>query len=111
MSFIAIVYLSITQTKLHQFCNEFQSIFSNISVPCGLILDRFSLFPETSTAPSTNYYLTIWFAWIMVFLWCCTILTMCLRCICGPDFKLVNVTIATVDDYQVIEDKFANENE
>lgn len=97
---ISCIHSIILQINFGDFCENLSSPFISTIIPCGLLIDRFSINHGSISLPSNNFYTTLGFAWITTALWIIIVFVMILRCLFAADFKLVNVTI---EEYKKIK--------
>lgn len=96
------IYSIVLQTNYNEFCENLSSPFSSPIIPCGLLIDRFSIVRGSAVSPAGNFYMTLGFAWTSALLWLVIVCVMLLRCLFGADFTLVNVS---VEEYEKILNK------
>lgn len=96
MTICSFIYIGFLHAKFRGFCYGFKSLLNNKEISCGLIFNRFAIDYNTSYEPSTNYLLSIIFAWITAILWTTTVFIMALRCIRATDFQVINLSISNV---------------
>lgn len=96
------IYSIVLQNSFNEFCENLSLPFSSPIIPCGLLIDRFSIVRGSTVSPAGNFYMTLAFAWTSAMLWVVIVCVMLMRCLFGADFTLVNVS---VEEYEKIVNK------
>lgn len=99
------IYSIILQINFGDFCENLGSPFTSKIIPCGLLIDRFSINYGSISLPSSNFYATLGFSWTTTALWIVIVFVMILRCLFAADFKLINVTIEEYKQIKINDEK------
>lgn len=99
MTIISSVHLILIVTRLNGFCDSLKFDFHDKSIPCGLLLDRFSLKDIAIIPASSNYLLSIIFAWLTLLLWASAVIIMMLRFVYGTDFEMIDLPVSLLNHY------------
>lgn len=97
MTILSIVNLVIVQGGLDALCDSFKSHLPDIS--CHVAINRFMIKPvgKMTISPGTNRTLVTAFNYFAFSCWLLSLLVLLARIICVVDFRLVRVTVKTIE--------------
>lgn len=98
MTIISAIHQIILTSRLNHFCDDLKSNFYDKSIPCSLVINRFSFNDELSNhtliSAALNYNLSVAFSWIRLALWALAVAVMMLRCVYGTDFEMIDIPLS-----------------